>query len=557
MFRLSYIILVFTFSLSTHAQNSITFRANLNDVISKGIFLPLSGDSVVVRGSFNGWNTDTCRLSDHSGDSVYSEVFEINGDTGSVIEFKFVIIKASGEIIWESNPDPDNPPYGNRKFTLNGSPQVLPVQEFHLTDLSFHNSKSNRIFSIKELKEDFIQLREALEADHCNLYEYTSKEKFDSLFDRQFNLIDHPMQYPEFFRVLSPINNNIGCMHSNVWMSGSFWQYGKDNLFPLQVKLIEGNAVVSGYYSDTAQIPLGSIILEINSVPIDKIMNDLKNSYSSDGLNKQFQIAQVEKRFPMAYARYYGFPEKYEVMYALPGRKTWARKELIPADIQSVRKIVFKNFNYPPLSVKIIEYKNTAVIRIPSFIFYDRVKYFTNFLDSSFSLIRNKEIKNLILDLRGNDGGDPFCAVPLFSYLEKEPARYFAKEYGRYSDFAKPIPLAENNFSGKIYTLIGKHCGSTNGHFCALLKYNRIGKLVGEEAGSTYKCNARSKEFNLENTGMIINIARAAFSAAVEGMDRTKGIDPDYYVEQTYKDYLDGRDTVMDYTLKLISEGEM
>ncbi len=556
MFRLSYIILVLTFYLSTPAQDSITFRVNLNDVISKGIFLPSSGDSVAVRGSFNGWNTDSCRLTDHSGDSVYLGVFEINGDTGSVIEFKFVIIKASGEIIWESSPDPGNPPYGNRKFTLNGSPQVLPVQEFHLTDLSFHNSNPNRIFSIKELREDFIQLRKALEADHCNLYEYTSREKFDSLFDHQFNLIDHPMQYPEFFRVLSPINNNIGCMHSNIWMPGSFWQSGKDNLFPLQVKFIEGYAVVSGYYNDTAQVPAGSIILEINSIPINKIINNLKNSYSSDGLNKQFQIAQVEKRFPMAYARHYGFPQKYTVTYSLPGRKTRETKELIPADISRVRKIVFKNFNYPPLSLRIIEDKNTAVIRIPSFIFYDRVEYFTNFLDSSFSLIHNKKIKNLILDLRGNDGGDPFCAVPLLSYLENKPVRYFAKEYGKYSDFAKPIPLAENNYTGKLYTLMDKHCGSTNGHFCALLKYNRIGKLVGEEAGSTYKCNARIKEFHLENTGMIINIARAAFSAAVEGMDKTKGIEPDYYAEQSYEDYLEGRDTVIDYTLKLISEGE-
>jgi hypothetical protein len=552
MFRLGSITLLLGILVNSPAQNNITFQADLKEAISGSIFIPSAGDSVIVRGSFEGWNTNDYKLTDSRGDSVFSGIFDIRGNTGDVIEYKFVILKSIGEMIWESNPDPGNPPYGNRKFTLDGNPQVLPVQEFHLTNLSVYNSKPRRMFSINELREDFIQLRKALEADHCNLYEYTSREKFDSLFDHQYGLIDHPMQYPEFFRILTPINNSIGCMHSNVWMAGSFWDYGKDNLFPLQIKIIEGYAVVSGYYNDTTQVPAGSIILEINSRSVNEIINDLMTSYSSDGQIKQFRFAQIEKRFPMAYARYYGFPEKYIITYALPGRKTRETKELITA----VRKIVFGNFNHPPPTLRIFPGKNTAVLKIPSFIFYDRVGYFSNFIDSSFIEIKNKNIKNLILDLRGNDGGDPFCAVPLFSYLESRPVRYFVEEYGRYSDFAKPVPLALNRFTGNLYTLIDKHCGSTNGHFCALLKYNGIGKLVGEEGGSTFKCNARTEEFTLENTKMIVNIARATFYAAVEGMDKTKGVEPDYFAEQTYKDYLDGKDTVMDFTINLIFQKE-
>lgn len=556
MIRLSNIFLILAVYFTTHAQNIITFRVNLNEEVSRGILKPLSGDSVIVRGSFEGWNSDRYKLDDENGDSVYSGVFDLSGETDSVIEFKYVIFKNTGEIIWESNPEPDNPPHGNRKILLTGKPQILPIEYFHLTESAIQSLNFSRTFSVKELRHDFIQLRKALETDHCNLYEYTNKNEFDRLFDQQYQLIDHPMQHDEFFRLLAPINNKIGCMHSNVWMAGSFWNTGKKNLFPLQVKLIEGYTVVSGYYNDTAQVPVGSIIQEINLQPINEILKDLSSSYSSDGLNKQFQIAQVEKRFPMAYARYYGFPEKYVVKYLLPGRKSSETKELIPAEINRVRKTVFKNFNYPPPTLSIMSNKSTAIIKIPSFIFYDRVEYFTQFLDSSFNEIKINNIQNLILDLRGNDGGDPFCAVPLFSYLEKEPVKYFAEEYGRYSDFAKPIPMAQNNFKGTLFTIIDKHCGSTNGHFCALLKFNKIGNLVGEEGGSTYKCNARSEEFKLEYSKMIINIARAAFSAAVKGLDKTKGVNPDYYVEQTYKDYLNGVDTVMEFTMDLISEKE-
>jgi hypothetical protein len=551
MIRLSFIILLTGLIFNIPAQNIITFRINLKEQIVKNLFSPSSGDKIIVRGSFEGWQTNDYNLNDDDADSVFSGIFNIRGDPGSLTEYKFVILKSSGKIIWEAYPNRDNPPYGNRKLTLTGDPQILSIEFFHPD-----NADSRKVFSIRELQNDFRELRKSLEEIHCCLYEYTTKEAFDTRFDPHFKLISKPMGYNEFFNLVTPLLVKAGCMHTGIWMPNEFWESGADNLFPLQLKLIEGYAVVSGYYNDTAQVPPGCIILEINSRPVKEIIDALKNSYASDAMNNQFRLAEFEKRFPMTYASIYGFPEKYTVTFALPGQKTRKTMELIPANLQSVRKIVFNNFNHPPLTLKLLKEKNTAVLKIPSFIFYDRVEYFTKFADSSFNEIKKKKIKNLILDLRGNDGGDPFCAVPLFSYLEKAPVRYFAKEYGRYSDFAKPVPLSENHFTGNLYTLIDKHCGSTNGHFCALLKYHKIGKLVGSEGGSTYKCNARTAEFILENTHLIVNAARETYCAAVEGMDKTRGVEPDYYVEQTYNDFLNGADTVMDFTLNLITQEE-
>ena len=447
-------------------------------------------------------------------------------------------------------------PYGNRKLVLTGNPQLLSIETFQLDSDILQNTSGKTIFSIKQLQNDFIELRQSLEHTHCCLYEYTNKEMFDSLFEHQFKLINKPMEYHEFFSIVAPLMAKVGCMHTGIWMPNEFWQLDPDNFFPLQLQLIEGMAVVAGYYSDTAQVPIGSVILEINSKPINEIINTLKNSYSADAMNDQFQFAQFEKRFPMTYVSIYGFPERYIVNYALPGRKTREIKALVPTNFQSVRKVVYKNFNHPSLTLELLEDINTAVLTIPSFVFYDRVDYFTNFLDSSFSEIKNKNIENLILDLRGNDGGDPFCAVPLFSYLEYEPVKYFAEEYGRYADFAKRIPLAPNHFTGSLYTIVDKHCGSTTGHFCALLKYHKIGKLVGSEGGSTYKCNAKVDEFALKNTHMIVNIARQTYSAAVKDMDKTKGVEPDYFVDQTYKDFLNGKDTVMEFILNQILQKE-
>lgn len=406
-------------------------------------------------------------------------------------------------------------------------------------------------FSQAELQADFLQFRRLLEENHCCLYEYSSRAKMDSLFDLSYNRISDSMRMEEFFRLLAPITAGIGCMHTATWMPGRFFSQQAENMFPLQVRLIDNYLVVTGSYNDTAEVPGGSIILEINGMPATTIVERLRTIASADAFNPWFKDAQLTRRFSMFYASYFGFPDKYEVTYALPGRKTSATATLTPAAVDEVRKVVFAHFSGPPLRMDIIEEKSTAVMTIETFIYYDKVDYFRHFMDSSFLVIKEKGIRNLILDLRGNGGGDPFCAVILLSYLEKKPVPYFAEPYGRYADLALPVPLAGNHFTGNLYTLVDGSCGSTNGHFCALLSYHRIGRFIGTPTGSTYKCNAgRQTEFRLDNTQFIITAARSTYSAAVEGMDKRRPIMPDILVADTYKSFLEGKDVIMERALK-------
>jgi hypothetical protein len=408
-------------------------------------------------------------------------------------------------------------------------------------------------FQVEEMQDDFNQMRQTLENEHCCLYEYTSKEVFDSLFQHQYDLITGPLHPNEFFNILSPITAKVGCMHTAIWMPGGYWEMQSENLFPLRVKLIEDYLVVTGSYNDTIQVPVGSILLDINEKPADQIIEEMRANLYADAFNIHFINSNIEKRFPLNYASRYGFPVRYVVTYALPGRKTRMKAELIPATDRDVRAIVYKNFNHPALTLELLENRNVAVMTIPTFIYYDRVDYFTNFLDSSFSLISEKKIQNLILDLRGNDGGDPFCAVPLLSYLEHEPVPYYAEPYGRYAEFAGPIPMAENHYTGNLYTLLDGYCGSTNGHFCALLKYHKIGKFIGTPSGATYKCNAgRDTEISLDHTRMILTFGRSTYAVAVTGMDKTQPIMPDYPVDVTYKDFLNGKDVFMEKAYMLI-----
>lgn len=87
------------------------------------------------------------------------------------------------------------------------------------------------------------------------------------------------------------------------------------------------------------------------------------------------------------------------------------------------------------------------------------------------------------------------------------------------------------------------------------MKYHKIGKFIGTEGGATYKCNAgKNTHINLENTKIILYFGRSTYAAAVSNMDKSHGIPPDHYVEQSYQDFLKGIDTVLEYTLELIGK---
>jgi len=405
---------------------------------------------------------------------------------------------------------------------------------------SFQNTEivNEVCFSKQALQEDFLQMRQTLEKNHTSLYEYTPKGLIDSLMDKNFGMIRDSMSLNEFFVLLTPIVSKIGCGHTNVWMPMSYW---KQN-------------VVAGAFTKEEQIPRGSILLEINERPISEIILEMKANYPADAMNSYFIHKAVERRFPMIYARRFGFPKEYRVLYSLPGNKTCKKKILLPATNEAVRSVVFKNFNNPDLKLTLIEDKNTAVMRIETFIYYDKVPYFTNYLDSSFNVIYEKKIDNLILDLRGNDGGDPFCAVPLFSYLEPEQLPYFAEPYGKYSEFAKPIPRAEKAFNRNLLILLDGRCFSTNGHLCALLKHHKIGKFIGTPSGASYKCNAgKNTTVVLINSRIMLYFGRSTYAAAVSGMDKTVPIIPDIHVNETYQDFLENRDVFMESAIEQIN----
>jgi hypothetical protein len=533
-----------------HGQTTITFRLNAQPLIDRGLFSPERGEKLLVRGDFNQWTENTCELKGTDADGVYSRSLTIHVDNGDTLEYKFVLQNSEGHIIWEKEPNPENENYGNRQFVVAESNVTLPMATFDYDEYIRYPI----IFGKCELQEDFMQMRDILESNHPALHDYVSEERLNSRFEHHFDQIDRDLSFGEFYRILTPVLSSIGCGHTKLWIPSDYWNIVPSKLFPLRILLTNSRVLVGGWYSLSSSIPLGSEILSINNAPVKEIIATLKSVTSSDGFIQAFKSRIVEKHFSKRYALFYGYPDVFSVRYIAPDEPAAKGIELLPVGVEAIDADPVRGSE---LSLRFLGGTADAILTINTFIYYDQLEMFRSFIDSTFEAIHEKGVDNLIIDLRGNDGGDPFCASYLLSYIAHTAVPYFAESYGKYAALAEPIALAERSFRGNLYMLIDGGIFSTTGHLCSLLKYHKIGTFVGTETGSTFTCTGNVRYINLKNTRLILGTARKQrYSAAVQNMDRTRGILPDYRVEQSQHDLMEGKDTILDFALDLIDSDD-
>ena len=127
-------------------------------------------------------------------------------------------------------------------------------------------------------------------------------------------------------------------------------------------------------------------------------------------------------------------------------------------------------------------------------------------------------VAHLIIDVRGNGGGEPDMSVALISHLVDAPFVYFKKGLGYGNLFVATAPHAVH-FGGSVQVLIDGGCFSTTGHFCSMVRHHKLAVFVGETGGGTYRCHDNSTDFVLRHTGIQLRIARTTYETAVPDHD--------------------------------------
>ncbi|MBI9053321.1 MAG: hypothetical protein JEY96_05855 [Bacteroidales bacterium] len=436
-------------------------------------------------------------------------------------------------------------------FTLFGCNQKSNANEN--TGKSGTTENIKEIFALTDYQQDFEKMTEILVKNHPQPYAFISEDSLKKLINLQYDKITDSTTIGEFLWICKSVVTAINCGHTNIMLPAKFGRVSKSLLFPIKAKYVNSRLYIVDAKNNSDKVSEGDEILKINGVDVETLQKEIFQHLPSDGFNETVKHESTNLYFYWFSSMFFDFPTSYTVTVKQNGNMEEIKLE---EAVNLEAKKTFLDDCENQLCFDMNQESSTAIITIRSFGYYGKKRFpiFESFVDSCFYQIKENKIQNLIIDLRNNTGGDPFCGSYLLQHLANKSFTYFHKDIKRYSDLKKTIQPSSNGFKNKPYILINGLCFSTTGHFCSLVKENNLGIFVGDETAGTYTCNDFSKNFTLKNTKLTLRVARQICKTTASNLTNEHGIIPDYYVIPNIDNILNNTDTVLNYTLKLIEK---
>jgi len=469
------------------------------------------------------------------------------------------------------------------------------VKILFLTLLLPYIALSQNQLTKEQVLEDYKILKNVLTKGHPSLFEYTSKSKWDSLFtDFEKNKITAIDNNNDLYKSITKLTDYVRDGHLIVMRPQLD---SVPNLFPLWLKIINKKLYTD---TDDFDIPVGSEIISIDGLNAKELRDRLMKYAPSDGFNETKKDRQIEMEFGILHFYEFGAKPAYQVEYRTPMNEV-ITNTVESQTFESIGKRFTKRNSFlaqKALSEKgphlyFIDSISTAVLTLNSFNL--DVERFKIALVDIFKNIKRKKTKNLIIDIRQNEGGYPLNTIKAFSYIANKPFKQQAssyvttdilpkKQYSQnlvngftYETFFKKYyqnstktkngwksttdenePLMIPNkkkFEGKVYVLIGGKTFSAGSSFALFCKNEGI-TLVGEETGGGYYTQTGGYPiiYTLPNSEIKILISFVKINRFIkdETVKKGSGILPDEEVNLTLQDLIKGKDGQLNYILKRI-----
>ena len=447
-----------------------------------------------------------------------------------------------------------------------------------------------------QARADFDALRGALEEAHGALYRFTPKPDLDRTFDALRKRLDAPVSRRGLIGVLSEMLAAIHDGHSRVQPDEQTSEaMSAAKMLPIRVQ-IEGTrmVVVSNDTTDDATIRPGMEVVSINGRSASDVLAAIMPKLSGDGFietGRKWGLGGTLAQM------YWLFVDQAET-FAIVARDTAGRP--VTAQLAGVRNIdrptnknpvndalraVMDRIDPPGtnVSLQVIADTPIATLRIRGFWGVD----FATEVESAFRTAREKYVRALILDVRGNGGGVDEYGAALVSRFTDKPFRYFdhihvntvrpsfatwrpeTYESVRLGVVADPgggfrvtptlhpgvgpqMPNA-TPFMGPLVVLMDGGSVSTTADVLSVLRYLKRATFVGEESGGAYEGNTSGLNavIRLPSSGIRVVIEMYGYFNAVTGGEKGRGTLPDYPVARTVADLLRGVDAQKDRAIAL------
>jgi peptidase S41-like protein len=463
-----------------------------------------------------------------------------------------------------------------------------------------------------DLMKDFAILREAYEQLHPGLYRYSSKTEMDEKFAALQKSLNHDQSLQDAYLAFSLFAAQVKCGHTYA----NFFNQPKpvvaalfkgQTRVPFYFRWLDNTMVVTQDFTPEHKLPRGTRLLSINGIPSHVILERLLTIARADGSNEQKRVAYLEVTGDETYEAFdiyfpMFFPEAgttLQLQVKLPGASA---VQNISAEAltyeQRIAPIKARESNLKGGDEPVFEWKyladGTAYLRMPTWALYDSKWDWKSWLDAHLDELAERKPGALIVDLRGNEGGNDIgneiltrlvrsdlkiagyrrlvrCQkVPadLEPYLDTwdpsfkdwgaaaaelenpwptaPPVHYLAlTKYDDDKSGADVIHPSGKPFTGKVFVLVDANNSSATFQFASAVQRNKLGLLVGQPTGGNQRgINGGAFFFlRLPNSQIEMDLPLIGSFPATPQPDG--GLTPDVVVNPALQDIIDGKDAEM------------
>ncbi len=476
-------------------------------------------------------------------------------------------------------------------------PQRIQASGRHAVRRRGHAAEAQDLAPAR-LREDLHVLRESLEEGHSGLYRYTPKAEMDRVFEQTESRLDRLMNWRQFYGLVLPIIANIRCGHTHITPGAQLTEEVETGipLLPLDVQIVGGRPWILRDYTAGDQNFRGAELIEINGRKVVNLLPLLYAATPVDGNSVSGKIWRLGPdggtRFQLFLYFLAGIEAPYSILARSGGRtlRAEALAGLTDRELRRKQSAGYPRDPVPDAEFRLIDNGDVGVLTMRFFSeFVDTKPQRTmkQFIEDCFQQMGERKTVSLILDLRGNEGGEDELGAHLFSHLINEPFHYYDKVVANHLEFnlsrytERAIRFPENDFrkthegryiytarpnlgvqqprspyfGGKVIALMDGGSFSVTCEFLSTLHAAKRATFLGTETAGAYFGNSSGSfaTVMLPNTKLSVRIPLLTYyiSAKNPSAKPDRGILPDIRIEPTIQDLLGGRDPVMEKALRL------
>ena len=429
-------------------------------------------------------------------------------------------------------------------------------------------------FSRNKALKDFEFLNQAVVNGHPIIFNPSNKININEIVSELQNLQKDSISYFEYSLLLGKALQKVGDIHTSVLSNPLLPKV--ETYFPVKLCILNENLYIVTTNDNTN---IGKKVLDINGVEAQKIIAVFSNFKASDGGSTNFSQQYFNLFSQTLIARYFNYPKEYNI-------QTEDEKLILNASYTAYKtdktkkkfdNIFSNNDNYFTTKDSI------GILKMIAFNKNDKT-----LLTSTFNFLKREKINNLVIDLRGNLGGNRNTVAYLakqivdttFTYSiiqpKLKPLKYLTSrgkffyflsklkynigavfkgqksELGR--KFVYKYQPVKMNYNGKIFVITDGFTASASTMLTSWLKQYSNATFVGSQAGGGYNGNGGGSFPTVQLPYSKNKIKFPVYRLVLdEKSTMYQGIIPDIQPLKTINDIIIGKDIELETIIKIIN----